>query len=90
MPSHPHRNVLTRALGIGTEIELDATALAAVAGDRFLLCSDGLHREVKEEHVASLLAGADDIQAAADGLVEMALSAGGRDNVAVVVTEICA
>jgi len=86
--SHPHRNVLTRALGIGPEVELDTAAFPAVEGDRFLVCSDGLHREITDEDIASLLAAADDIQAVADGLVDMALSAGGRDNVAVVVAEI--
>jgi PPM family protein phosphatase len=85
---HPHRSVLTRALGAGPDVELDDGAYPAVAGDRILACSDGLFTEVPAEDIAASMAAAGDVRAVADGLVERALSAGARDNVSVVVAEI--
>jgi protein phosphatase len=85
---HPHRSVLTRALGAGPDVELDAAAYPAVAGDRLLACSDGLFNEVPAEDIAAAMTTPGDVQAVADRLVEQALSAGGRDNVSVVVAQI--
>ena len=87
---HPHRSVLTRALGVAPDVELDSAAHPAVEGDRLLLCTDGLFNEVRSHEIASAMAASGDIQAITDGLVELALSRGGRDNVSVVVAEICA
>jgi protein phosphatase len=87
---HPYHGVITRALGIGPDVELDSATHRATAGDRLLVCSDGLVNEVPTEDIASAMATTADIRATADGLVELALSRGGRDNVSVVVAEICA
>jgi serine/threonine protein phosphatase PrpC len=87
---HPHRGVLTRALGVGPQVEIESVAHAVVPGDRLLLCTDGLINEVPDDEIGSLLATTEEIQAIADALVELALSRGGRDNVAVVVAEISA
>jgi PPM family protein phosphatase len=87
---HPHRGVLTRALGVGPDVELDSAAHPAVEGDRLLVCTDGLFNEVPNDEIASVMAATEDLQATADALVELALSRGGRDNVAVVVAEISA
>jgi protein phosphatase len=85
---HPHRSFLTRALGVGPDVELDSVAHPAMQGDRFLVCTDGLFNEVPNDEIASLMAATEDLQATADTLVDLALSRGGRDNVAVVVAEI--
>ena len=85
---HPHRSVLTRALGVGPDVELDGGAYPAVTGDRLLACSDGLFNEVPAEDIAAAMAARDDVRVTADRLVEQALSAGARDNVSVVVAEI--
>jgi PPM family protein phosphatase len=85
---HPHRNVLTRAVGIGPDVELELGEFSVAEGDRLVICSDGLHRELGDDDIETLSA-AGDIEAAVDGLVELALSRGGRDNVAVVVVEVC-
>jgi protein phosphatase len=87
---HPHRSVLTRALGVAPDVELDSAAHPAAQGDRLLLCTDGLFNEIPNEEIASMMAATGDIQATADGLVELALARGGRDNISVVVAEICA
>jgi serine/threonine protein phosphatase PrpC len=87
---HPRRAVLTRALGVGPDVELDGAAHTAAEGDRLLVCTDGLFNEVANDEIASLMATTDDLQATADALVELALSRGGRDNVSVVVAGITA
>ncbi len=85
---HPHRGVLTRALGVGPDVEPDSASHPAIEGDRLLVCTDGLFNEVPNEEIASTMAAADDIQATANSLVELALSRGGRDNISVVIAEI--
>jgi serine/threonine protein phosphatase PrpC len=87
---HPHRSVLTRALGVGSDVELDSAAYPVVEGDRLLVCTDGLFNEVPNDEIASLMAATEDLNATADALVELALSRGGRDNVSVVVADISA
>ena len=85
---HPHRRVLTRALGVGPDVELDSATHRSTAGDRVLICSDGLFNEMSDDEIASVMAATKDLQATADGLVELALSRGGRDDISVVVAEI--
>jgi protein phosphatase len=89
-PEHPHRSVLTRALGVAPDVDLDSTTHPTVEGDRILLCSDGLFNEVPADRIESLMMATEDITGAADVLVEMAISRGGRDNVSVVVAQISA
>jgi PPM family protein phosphatase len=86
---HPLRGVIYRALGIGPDVELDSASHRATAGDRVLLCSDGLVNEVPDDEIASVMTATDDIKASADDLAELAVSRGGRDNVSVVIAEIC-
>jgi serine/threonine protein phosphatase PrpC len=87
---HPHRHVLTRALGVGPEVDLDVVTHPATAGDRLLACTDGLVDHVNDDEIAAALAAGEDAATTADRLVEQALSGGGRDNVSVVVAEIAA
>jgi len=85
--THPRRNVVTRALGGGHELAADHWLVPAAAGDRFLLCSDGLFGEVLDEALAGLLALADP-QHAAEALVAAANEAGGHDNITALVVDI--
>ncbi len=87
---HPHRGVLTRAVGVGPTVEVDALTESAVAGDRVLLCTDGLFNEVPEEQLLSLVEARHEPGRIADALVSQALSNGGRDNVAVVIADVLA
>ncbi len=86
--SHPHRNVITRAIGGSSPAEPDFWLLPPVPGERFLICSDGLTGEVDDATVASVLAAEDDPKIAATRLVEKAMESGGRDNISVVVVEV--
>jgi PPM family protein phosphatase len=86
---HPHRSVLTRAVGVGPTVDVDAVVQSAGPGDRVLLCTDGLINEVRQEQIASVMETGDDLTDIADALVELALANGGHDNVAVVVADVC-
>jgi protein phosphatase len=85
---HPQRNIVTRALGIESRLDVDVFNLPAVRGDRYLLCSDGLVDEVSDDEIAELLSQHPDPQAAAQALVDRANASGGRDNVTVVVLDV--
>jgi PPM family protein phosphatase len=78
---HPQRSIITRALGPEPEVEPDVQTVPAVAGDVFLICSDGLTTMLSEEQIAKLLAGASSMGAAVRALVDEANRAGGRDNI---------
>jgi PPM family protein phosphatase len=87
-PFHPQRNVVTRALGVDADVDVDVIEAAARPGDRFLLCSDGLGLEVDETEVAAVLGRLPDPDEAAHQLVAEARHNGGKDNVTVVVVDV--
>ncbi|XVX20278.1 PP2C family protein-serine/threonine phosphatase [Actinomycetota bacterium] len=82
---HPMRNVITRSLGMDPAPAPDLWVLPAFPGERFVICSDGLTNELRDDQIQAILEACDDPQSAADALVQAALEAGGRDNVTVVV-----
>lgn len=84
---HPRRHVVTRALGAGDGVEADYWLLPAEAGDRILLCSDGLTGELTDGQILQLLDPAAHPQEAAEALVQAALDSGGRDNITVIVVD---
>ena len=81
---HPQRSIITRALGIERDVEVDTWSYPVRAGDVLLLCSDGLTSMISEERVVDILGEADSLEHAADRLIEEANEAGGRDNITVV------
>ena len=83
---HPHANRITRAVGAGERLELDALQDRIAPGDRFLLCSDGLTGEVEDGLIARLLQ-EPSLERAADGLLQAALDAGAHDNVTLVLVD---
>ncbi len=85
---HPQRNILTRALGIDLDVDVDGNTVLPFTGDRYLLCSDGLFNEVSEDQMASVLRRLADPTEAADELVRLANEGGGRDNITVVVVDV--
>ncbi|MDO4792063.1 MAG: protein phosphatase 2C domain-containing protein [Buchananella hordeovulneris] len=86
---HPQRNVILRTLGDSTDaLELDESVREAVAGDRWLLCSDGLSGVVSAETIATVVGAGTDPATCADVLVDLALRAGAPDNVSVVVVDV--
>lgn len=83
---HPMSNVLVRAVGGDLELTVDKRVEGLRGGDRFLLCSDGLTKELPARLIARLLGQADP-DTAARSLVQAACDSGGRDNVTAVVVE---
>lgn len=86
--THPQRNIVTRALGLGNEIEIDVFDLDARHGDRVLLCSDGLFNEVDVDVIADKLRTIPEADLVADLLVTLACEGGGRDNISVVLLDV--
>lgn len=82
--AHPDANLITRAVGVSANVEFDTQILKAEAGDTYLLCSDGLYREVSGDEIAAALA-SDDAELACDRLIAKALDGGGEDNISVIV-----
>ncbi len=86
---HPQKNLITRALGAAEEIQVDTATLDVEAGDRLLLCSDGLSDMVPEDRIQRILAEpSGDPETAARRLLSAALDAGGSDNVTAVVADV--
>jgi PPM family protein phosphatase len=86
---HPYRSVVLEALDGRPRSELPLTALKAYAGDRLLLCSDGLSDVVDDRAIASTLR-TPSKRSCADRLIDLALTAGGSDNISVVVADVVA
>ena len=84
---HPLRHTVTRSLGRDRLPVVDTWVLPVVAGERFVVCSDGLTNEVRDAEIAAVLAVGADVQATAQDLVDRAVAHGGRDNVTVIVVE---
>ena len=85
---HPQRSIITRALGMEPDVEVDSWEIIPFQGDRILLCSDGLTNELSDERIASTLRQLADPQEAAHDLVRQARAAGGGDNITVVVVDV--
>ncbi len=85
--AHPHKNLITRCVGIQPQVQVDSLYVDLQPGDRFLLCSDGLTDMVTEEQLLQLsqhYAGQDLV----DACIHAACEAGGHDNVTVIVVEV--
>jgi serine/threonine protein phosphatase PrpC len=85
---HPQSNAITRAVGVGEDLEIDKIRGAVHAGDRFLICSDGLSKYATFAILQQTLNSCP-IETVADELVQLALTGGGADNVSVIVVDVC-
>ena len=85
---HPMRNVLTRSVGVEPDVEVSQRGLELRAGDRLVLCSDGLTDMLTEAEIAAEVSTGGDLEQLVESLVAQANQAGGSDNISVVVVEI--
>ena len=83
---HSMRNIILRAVGVDADIQLDIIRGNIQPGDQYLLCSDGLTDLVSSKAIAGVLAIGASLQQKTEALVNMALSAGGTDNITVVLS----
>ncbi|MFQ5621858.1 MAG: PP2C family protein-serine/threonine phosphatase [Paracoccaceae bacterium] len=84
---HPESNAITRAVGVGEEMELDKVRGEVRSGDRFLLCSDGLNKYADMRTLQHILR-TTPVETVTDRLLKLALDAGGADNISIIVVDI--
>jgi len=81
----PRRNIVTKALGVESSVDVELTEVPVKSGDMLLLCSDGLTRGVHPNDILHILSGSEDLPTMSDRLITMANEAGGDDNTTVVI-----
>jgi PPM family protein phosphatase len=86
--THPRRSVMTRSVGVEPDVQVDMSLVLIAEGDRFLLCSDGLHGFVNDSRIAAALRRLADPEEAARELIDLAMGAGAPDNVSVIVVDV--
>ncbi|MCC3770664.1 Stp1/IreP family PP2C-type Ser/Thr phosphatase [Streptomyces sp. UNOC14_S4] len=86
--THPQRSLLMRALGSGDHVEPDLSIREVRAGDRYLICSDGLSGVVSHQTMEETLAGYQAPQETVQELIQLALRGGGPDNITVIVADV--
>lgn len=84
---HPRKNVLTRAIGTEDDIEVDVRILEWKTQDLLLLCSDGLSNRVSEDELHRVVASELSLDQRADQLIQLALQAGGDDNITLILCD---
>ncbi|MDD5307706.1 MAG: protein phosphatase 2C domain-containing protein [Deltaproteobacteria bacterium] len=82
----PHRNIITRAVGNKDYVEVDTQVVSVTPGDRFLICSDGLHGYLRRGEIPDILGRVPDV--ACEELIRLANDRGGKDNVTAVVVQV--
>lgn len=85
--SHPQRNVLTRAIGIGLVLDVDLYHLSVLPGDQILLCTDGLTRYMRQDDLLIAVNAAPDLDSAVKDLLKAATHSGGADNITIILIE---
>ena len=86
--SHRAKHILTRALGVDPEVEIDHWTIDPKLDDLYLLCSDGLTNEMADPEIGQVLAKPESAEAMAQELVDVALANGGSDNVTCIVVQV--
>lgn len=85
--NHPEKNVITRAVGTHEDLFVDCYMIPIEQGDIFLICSDGIEKEMDDETLASLLKLSPNLEHSASTILDEVLTAGARDNVSFVLIE---
>lgn len=85
---HPRRNVITRALGQFPEVRVDLRTERLQAGDKLLLCSDGLWEMIRDSQIEAYLQKSQDLSAIATSMLNEAIANGGPDNISIIIGEI--
>ena len=82
------KNVITRAVGHKDYVQVDTADVDVAPGDRFMMCTDGLHGYLRNDQEVVELIGDDAIEACADAAIDLANQRGGRDNITVLVVDV--
>ncbi|WP_077620943.1 Stp1/IreP family PP2C-type Ser/Thr phosphatase [Bacillus sinesaloumensis] len=84
---HPRKNVVLRALGTETSVQMDLRTLILEEGDMLLICSDGLSNKVADAELKSMLESEGSIEKKAEQLIQLANDNGGEDNITLVIVD---
>ena len=84
---HPNKNVITRAVGVEREVNIDFFDLRVRKGDKILLCSDGLSNMLEDSEICAIVKSGGDVEERARKLITAANQNGGKDNISVVLVE---
>jgi protein phosphatase len=84
--THPDRNVITRAVGVNMEVDVDVDIIPINQGETILICTDGLYEYVSDSQMFDVIKNSDNEEPAKE-LLQMANEAGGKDNITVVTVE---
>lgn len=84
---HPDKNIITRAIGVTTDLIVDFFEVELRPGDTVLMCSDGLTNMVDDEEIRAIIAEKNNVKEKAERLIETANEHGGKDNITVVLVE---
>lgn len=85
--NHPDKNIITRAIGAGNEVDIDFFTIDLEENDIILMCTDGLSNMLEDEEILMIIKGQRDLVEIVETLVREANNRGGRDNISVVVIE---
>ncbi len=85
---HPNKNIITRAMGAGIDVEPDFFEVNLEDGDTVLMCSDGLTNMLEDETIERIIKENDDPEKAAETLVKCANENGGKDNIAIIIIKV--
>jgi protein phosphatase len=83
----PHKNVITRALGMRENVQVDISKFEITDGDRFVLCSDGLSGMLEDDEIQAIVKAAENLEGTVGSLIDRANEEGGTDNVTAMVIE---
>ena len=86
MDKHPSSHIITRAVGVHTDLDLELRHSEIQAGDRYLVCSDGLYKDVTENEISERM-GSATVEDSLDSLIDLALERGGTDNTTAIVIQ---
>ncbi|OED40768.1 hypothetical protein AB833_11590 [Chromatiales bacterium (ex Bugula neritina AB1)] len=86
MEKHPSSNIITRAIGVHDELQLENQHTLIESGDRFLICSDGLFKDLEHDEIAKGLSHTT-VEESVQSLVDLSLERGGRDNTTAIVVQ---
>ena len=84
---HPMKNLITRAIGLDSEVKFDLFVEPINSGDIILICSDGLHQVVSDKEIENIVTSSEP-KLACDQLISLANNKGGPDNIAVTIAKI--
>ena len=85
--AHPDKNIITRAIGAASTIEIDFFEVELSPGDIILMCTDGLTNMVEDDEILRIVRTGVDVPEIAENLIKMANHNGGKDNIGVVIIE---